>query len=292
VGQGIGHQVEDAKPIRSLAASIQHPGIQVGDCLELMRSLDDRCVDFVMGSPPYCGKMRRYVGGKNKKLTPKEWASWMADVVCESVRICRGHVVFVVNGSVQSGRYNCCCERLLIECDDRGVVCERPAIWHKNAPPNRRDWFGNDWEYCLAFRSEGSRKTWNWELIASPPKYTTGGRFRQRGANGSRREGGTYPVVALARPRDVIRITVGGGHLGWSGASENEAPYPLKLAERFVLPLTNPGDAVLDPFLGSGTTLHAAMRHGRKVSGFDNRESQIELTMRRLRWLEETSGRD
>lgn len=47
------------------------------------------------------------------------------------------------------------------------------------------------------------------------------------------------------------------------------APFPAELVERCVLPSTEPGDLVFDPFLGSGTTVRAAIRHGRKGAGVD-----------------------
>ena len=153
-------------------------------------------------------------------------------------------------------------------------------MWHKNAPPNRKDWFGNNWEYCMAFGERGD--VWNWEAIGTPRKYDSGGKFRQRTADGSRKIGNSYPTGKLARPRDVLRVTVGGGHMGSPLAHENEAPYPEKLVEPFILALTNPGDTVLDPFAGSGTTLAVAKRLGRHSIGIDNRQSQIDLTERRL----------
>jgi len=95
-----------------------------------------------------------------------------------------------------------------------------------------------------------------------------------------------YTVPVKANPGNVIKCVVGGGVMGHKLAHENEAPFPLALAERFVLSCCPPGGIVLDPFIGSGTTAHAAMKHGRRCIGIDVRESQIELTRRRLASLE------
>ena len=67
----------------------------------------------------------------------------------------KGPVLWVVNGAVRKGRYMPAVERLMVALDDIGVHLERPCIWHKNAPPNRRDWFGNDWEYIIAAKHPG-----------------------------------------------------------------------------------------------------------------------------------------
>ena len=45
--------------------------------------------------------------------------------------------------------------------------------------------------------------------------------------------------------------------------------YPVEMIERIVLMSTNENDLVLDPFLGSGTTAVACLKHNRKVIGFE-----------------------
>lgn len=70
--------------------------------------------------------------------------------------------------------------------------------------------------------------------------------------------------------------------MGSKLAHENEAPFPEKLAEFFIKSFCPPGGTVLDPFCGSGTVAAVAERLGRNSIGYDIRESQIELTKRRL----------
>jgi hypothetical protein len=81
---------------------------------------------------------------------------------------------------------------------------------------------------------------------------------------------------------ELQRFNVGGGCMGSHLAHENEAPFPLELAAFFVKSFCPPGGVVCDPFIGSGTTAHAAIELGRKVKGCDIRQSQIDLTRRRL----------
>jgi hypothetical protein len=97
--------------------------------------------------------------------------------------------VWVVNSAFQDGQYLPGCEMLLVRCFKAGVVCERPVIWHKNSAPGRKDWFGNDWNYCLVFRPENSTRYFDWQSIAEPPKFSQGGKFQQRDSNGHRRVG-------------------------------------------------------------------------------------------------------
>lgn len=94
--------------------------------------------------------------------------------------------------------------------------------------------------------------------------------------------GGYYPPV-LANPGNVIACNVGGGQMGHKLAHENEAPFPLAIAEFFVKSFAPPGGLVCDPWSGSGTTCEAAVTHGRRFIGCDIRESQVRLCERRMR---------
>jgi site-specific DNA-methyltransferase (adenine-specific) len=74
--------------------------------------------------------------------------------------------------------------------------------------------------------------------------------------------------------------------MGHDLSHQNEAPFPLGLAEFFVKSFCPPGGVVLDLFAGSSTTGHAAIKNGRRYIGSDLRESQVELSARRLREVE------
>lgn len=93
------------------------------------------------------------------------------------------------------------------------------------------------------------------------------------------------PFPKLANPGNciIVKARVGGGHMGSKKCHEGEAPFPEQLAKFFVKSFCPPGGKVLDPFVGSGTTPAVAVKEGRKFVGIDLRDSQIELTLRRLR---------
>jgi adenine-specific DNA-methyltransferase len=267
--------------IRDVLGGDARWGAEAADAYGLLRGLPEDGVDLVFGSPPYPDKGGRYKDGTDARVWKTDsWVESMYRITTEAVRVSRGDVVWVVNGSVRNGEYLPAVEGLLWKWYSEGRRLERPVIWHKNAAPNRHNWFSNDWEFVVCFPA-GTRK-WNWEAIATPPRYEKGGRFRQRNSKGERKLGGEYPRNDLTKPRDVLRVTVGGGHLGHKLAHEGEAPFPVKLVVPFVLALTDPGGIVFDPFLGSGSTFQAALAHGRRAAGCDERQSQIELTARRM----------
>lgn len=100
-----------------------------------------------------------------------------------------------------------------------------------------------------------------------------------------------YDPPALANPGCLINgIKVGGGLMGHQLAHENEAPFPLKLAQWFIRSHCPPGGIVLDPFSGSGTTVHAALSLGRRAVGSDLRLSQCQLGRRRCQEVQMELG--
>lgn len=109
-----------------------------------------------------------------------------------------------------------------------------------------------------------------WTKSASPMK-----------PDGSR-DDQTYVVPVIANPGNVIKCNVGGGAMGSDLAHEGEAPFPEDLVEPFIRSFCPPGGTVLDPHIGTGTTAKVALKWGRNAIGIDIRESQCELTRKRL----------
>lgn len=272
----------------------------LGDCLSVLKTLKADSAQLVLGSPPYPLKGDRYddeplikirganqetIRQKSKKFTVEEWIDFMLAVANESTRIAPV-ALFVVNDTYRDGQFHPAVDGLLYEASRSGHFLERPLIWHKNAPPNRRDWWCNCWERVICFKREpGPVPTWNPEKIGTPPKYKAGGDFRQRDSKGKRRKGGKYPTNKVTQPRDVLYATIGGGHMGHPLSHENEAPFPESLILPIVEALTNEGDTVIDPFYGSGTTLAVAAKLGRDSIGIELRESQEAIARERLKTL-------
>ena len=63
---------------------------------------------------------------------------------------------------------------------------------------------------------------------------------------------------------------------------EHEAQFPHELPSRLIRLLTDEGDLVLDPFVGSGTTAVAALKLGRRYIGIDSSAEYVELARRRV----------
>jgi hypothetical protein len=261
-----------------------------GDCLDIMRDMPSDSVDLVFCSPPY-EAARTY--GIDFDLKGQAWVDWAVERYIECVRVSRGLVAWVVEGQTRQFQYSATPSLLMADLHRAGVKLRKPPIYKRVGIPGSGgpDWWRNDYEFIVV-SSKGKLPWSDNTATGKPPKYSPGGAPSHRMADG-RRVGKSqtdpdgesqrgYKPPKLANPGNVIECHGGGGHMGSPIAHENEAPFPEKLAEAFVLSFCPPDGTVLDCFCGSGTTLAVAMRHGRESIGIDVRESQVDLSRRRL----------
>ena len=86
-------------------------------------------------------------------------------------------------------------------------------------------------------------------------------------------------------PTDVWQFAkvTSGANRSADERTPHPAQFPLAVIDRIIKACSNPGDVVLDPFVGSGTTAEAAVNCGRVVVGFEIRRDYIEIARRRLK---------
>jgi len=320
--------------------------IILGDCLEVMRSMEDNSVDLVFCSPPY-EAARTYGIGFN--LKEQEWVDWAMERYLECVRVSRGLVAWVVEGRTRQFKWSATPALLMADLHRAGVKLRKPPVFHRVgiAGGGGPDWWRNDYEFIVC-ASKGKLPWSDNTANGHPPKWAPGGDMSHRVSDGTRRNqwghSGTgetgarkadgefqtaerpshvkktmkemanepkalaflngdlpagsklhtkrnetesrvqcYTPPKMANAGNVIHCVVGGGVMGSRLCHENEAPFPEKLVEHFIKCFCPPNGTVLDCFCGSGTTLSVAAQHGRKSIGIDVRESQVDLSGRRLK---------
>ena len=271
------------------------PTIIQADSLHL--PLADQSVDLVFGSPPYVDCRLYLEDGQDLGISRncREWVDWMMAVTTECLRACRGPVVWVASGVTRKRNYQPACEGLMWKWFEAGGSMYRPCYWHRSGIPGSGgdQWFRADVEYVMCFKRPGKLPWSDNTAMGHPCKSPPGGAMSYRHADGKRRqhtktrkdgsvEVPHYTPPELANPGNLIDTgAAGGGNMGNALCSLNEAPFPEKLAEWFILSLCPPGGTVLDPFSGSGTTAAMAIKHQRNAVACDLRFSQCELTKRR-----------
>jgi DNA modification methylase len=255
--------------------------------------LADDSVDLAFTSPPYLDA-RAYGDAGTHERGCGEWLGWMLQVVEECVRVCRGLVIINCAGVTRNWQYVPAPEGLLYKWYAAGGHCWRPCIWHRKSIPGSggKQWYRADTEYLLAFTKCLKAVPWaDPKANGKPPVYGPGGEMSHRTRAGHRINQGRrgkgqnnpYKPPNICNPGNLVHIgPVGGGNMGSSFASLNEAPFPQALPAYFIRSHCPPGGTVLDPFSGSGSTVAAALSLGRKGIGLDIRENQCALGNARI----------
>ena len=257
----------------------QHGYLVHGDNLQWMKSQPDDSFDLCFGSPPYEAQ-RAY--GIDFDLKGQDWVDWMVIRWIEMQRITKGLVGMVVEGFVKDRVWSATPVLLMADLHKAGFKLRKPPIYKRFGLPGTggNDWLANHYEFVVC-TSKGK--------LGGDPTFC--GAFRKarsasinnRTKTGDRKKIQTHIPAGRVNPGNVIDCgNVGGKGLGSKKANDNEAPFPEKLSDFFVLSFSNVGDVVLDPFCGSGTTISSAIRHRRKFVGVDVRKSQIDLASKRI----------
>ena len=264
-----------------------------GECRDILTQ--QAKVDLVFTSPPY-EDARQY--GIDFKLKGQEWVDWAAERFRACVGACSGLVCWVVAGRTKNRQWSATPALLMADLVRSGVNMWNPCIYKRIGVPGSgaKQYWRADYDWIIV---AGPKDPLPWAdplADAKPPKWKPGGMPTHRMPNGrrvnrtiTRLRGGVkkevqgYKAPELSNPGNIIDCgAVGGGNMGDEFGHENEAPFAEELAARFIRAFCPPGGTVLDPFVGSGTTLKMAYKHRRNAIGIDIRQSQIELTQRRL----------
>jgi len=279
-----------------------------GDCLEVMKTLPDGSVNFVITSPPYADQIKNY-GDDVKKIRPDEYVGWFIPRAKEIYRVLSDNGSFVLNISDKlDGKFqNIFVFKLVVNlCEEVGFHLVRDYVWYNPAtPPNvfSRGTMGRtkkSHEYCFWF-CKSEEWTFNMDPIRKPYSGSMQKILNGEVIHGTRDEN-TRPSRhnfdlshkwddhGGADPGSVLTIsnTRSNGifyKLCREMNVQHPARFPEKLVEFFMLSGTNPGDIVLDPFSGSGTTAVVAKALGRNYICI---EVNSDFCMLAVAWLDAT----
>lgn len=224
-----------------------------GDCLELLKAIPNETATLVLTSPPYSLK-KEY----ETETGLAELLNFQETVIEESIRILKP------DGSIcwQIGTYVDRIETVPLDIllykffARRGMRLRNRIIWHFEHGMHAKHRFSGRYETILWF-TKGEKSTFNLDVVRVPQKQPT-----KRFYKGPRK--GELSCNPLGKnPGDVWKISnIKNGHPE-KVPNGHPCQFPVELAERCILALTNAGDVVVDPFGGLATTVVAAIRQGR-----------------------------
>ncbi len=258
----------------------------LGDCREVLRELEDESIDLIVTSPPYADQRKNTYGG----IHPDAYVEWFLPISAELMRVLKPTGTFILNikERVVRGERHTYVLQLILAMREQGWLWTEEFIWHKKNSypgkwPNR---FRDAWERLLQFNKQRKFHMYQ-EAVMVPIGDWAKTRLRNLSATDRRRDdsrvgSGFGKRVAnwvgreKVYPTNVLHLATETGNKGHS------AVFPEALPEFFIKLFTREGDWVLDPFMGSGTTLRVARRLRRNAIGIDIVEEYYERVKREL----------
>jgi adenine-specific DNA-methyltransferase len=241
-----------------------------GDCLELFPQITNDSIKLVVTSPPYnLGKEYE------KKISINKYLEQQKLVIFECARILhpQGSICWQVGNYVDNGEIIPLDVKLFPFFEELGMKMRNRIIWHFGHGLHASKRFSGRYEVILWF-TKSDDYTFNLDDIRVPQKYPNKKHFK-----GPKR--GELSGNPLGKnPSDVWEIpNVKSNHVE---KTDHPCQFPVELIERLVLSMTDPGDWIMDPFIGTGTTAVAALMHGRKAIGAEIVRKYIDITKQRV----------
>ncbi len=263
--------------------------IILGDCLDVLKVIKNDSVDLIVTSPPYADQRKSTYGGIN----PDKYVEWFVPIADELLRVLDSRGTFILNikEKVVDGERHTYVMELIMEMRKRGWLWTEEFIWHKKNCfpgkwPNR---FRDSWERLLQFNKQKDFNMYQDEVRVPMGDWaktrlknlseTDKRRDNSKVGSGFGKNVSKWIGRDLAYPTNVLMMATE------SSNKSHSAVFPKELPSWFIKLFTQPGDTVLDPFLGSGTTSIAAFQLDRSSIGIEIQEEYYKLAIQNINEL-------
>jgi site-specific DNA-methyltransferase (adenine-specific)/site-specific DNA-methyltransferase (cytosine-N4-specific) len=247
--------------------------IYQGDAGIILRDIEDDTVDLIVTSPPYADQRKDTYGG----ISIDKYVDWFLPISQELLHVLKPTGTFVLNikERVLNGERSTYVIELILEMRKQGWLWTEEFIWHKRNCypgkwPNR---FRDAWERLLQFNKTRQFNMYQ-EAVMVPMGDWAKTRLRKLSETDKIRDNSkvgsgfgknisNWIGRKLAYPTNVL-------HLATECSNKNHsAAFPEELPSWFIKLFTKEYDTVMDPFMGSGTTIFAAQKLRRNSIGIE-----------------------
>jgi len=264
--------------------------IFLGDSKEQLKLLPDNSVDLIVTSPPYADQRKSTYGG----IHPDKYVEWFLPISEQLLRVLKPTGTFILNikEKVVEGERSTYVMELIIAMRKQGWLWTEEFIWHKKNSypgkwPNR---FRDSWERLLQFNKAKHFNMYQEEVMVPMGNWaktrlknlsdTDKIRDNSKVGSGFGKNISNWVDRDKAYPTNVL-------HLATECNNKNHsAAFPQELPEWFIKLFTKEKDTVLDPFMGSGTTLSVANRMKRNSIGIEIVPEYYEMVRKELKPVE------
>jgi len=260
--------------------------IFLGDCKEVLKTFEENSIDLIVTSPPYADRRKNTYGG----IEPEKYVEWFLPVSKELLRVLKSDGTFILNikEKAENGERHTYVLELILALRKQGWLWTEEFIWHKKNCypgkwPNR---FRDSWERLLQFNKTRKFNMYQDEVMVPVGDWAKGrlknlsevDKIRDNAKNGSGfgKNVSNWLNRDKAYPTNVL-------HLSTECNNKNHsAAFPYALPEWFIKLFTKEFDTVLDPFMGSGTTIQVAKDLKRNSVGIDILPEYYKMVKRQI----------
>jgi len=247
--------------------------IILGDCAFELKKIAENSVDLIFTSPPYADSRKNTYGG----IHPDKYVEWFLPISQELLRVLKPTGTFILNikEKVVEGERHTYVMELILAMKRQGWLWTEEFIWcKKNCYPGK--WpnrFRDSWERLLQFNKSKSFNMYQEEVMVPIGDWsktrlknlskTDKIRDNSKVGSGFGKNISNWLTRNKVYPTNVL-------HLSTECNNKNHsAAFPDSLPEWFMKLFTKEFDTVLDPFLGSGTTIRLAKKMNRNAIGIE-----------------------
>ena len=267
--------------------STNNVDIHFGDCLNILKNIEDDSIDLIITSPPYADQRKNTYGG----IHPDKYVAWFLTRTSEFKRVLKSTGSFILNikERVYNGERHTYVIELILKMKKQGWLWTEEYIWHKKNCypgkwPNR---FRDSWERLLHFTKQKRFKMFQDNVKIPMGNWATQRlrnlsetdmlRDESKVGSGFGKNISNWLDKNMVYPTNVL-------HLATECSNKNHsATFPESLPSWFIHLFTEEDDIVLDPFAGSGTTLVAANKLKRNAIGIDINKDYVDLMFSKLK---------
>ena len=244
------------------------------DRMKLLKKLENNSVQLIITSPPYnIGKIYE------KKQTLKSYLFEQEKTLRECVRVLKktGSLCWQVGNYIKDKSEIIPLDILIYNiCEKLGLKLRNRIVWHYGHGLHSHNKFSGRYETIMWF-TKSDKYIFNLDKVRVPQKYP--GKLSYKGPNKGKYSGN----INGKNPSDVWIIpNVKSNH---REKTIHPCQFPIELAERLILALSNKNDLVLDPYAGVGTTLCAALKNKRSAAGSEIKKQYVNIAKKRINLL-------
>jgi len=252
--------------------AIHHAGVMIYqmDCVQALQRMPPNLVDLTVTSPPYnIGKEYETTVGVDR------YVAWCEEWIQGIERVSTSESAFWLNlGYLALPDKAKCLPISYLLWDKIPFFLLQEVVWNYAAGVAARNYFSpRNEKFLWHVKNQGSY-TFNLDQVRDPnvkyPNQKKNGKLKCNPLGKNPTDVWEFPKVTSGAQRASPERTA------------HPAQFPVAVIDRIVRACSNPGDVVLDPFMGSGTTAEVALGAGRFVLGFELEPKYIDIAAARL----------